>query len=106
MEQSHMDDEYAAAGVTDPKVCITTSRDPSSKLKEFTKVRERIHLAVDRPTDRLRTTNGARVCVQELRLVFRQELLLLHQQDRLLVHQQELLLMQEQELLLARQQEL
>lgn len=34
--RSHIDDEYASAGVRDPKVCITTSRDPSSRLKQFT----------------------------------------------------------------------
>ncbi len=35
--RSCMDDEYALAGVRDPKVCITTSRDPSSRLKQFAK---------------------------------------------------------------------
>lgn len=34
---SHQDDEYRWAGVEDPKVVITTSRDPSSKLKVFAK---------------------------------------------------------------------
>lgn len=34
-----VDDEYRWAGVEDPKVIITTSRDPSSKLKQFAKVR-------------------------------------------------------------------
>ncbi|XP_030618024.1 LOW QUALITY PROTEIN: U3 small nucleolar ribonucleoprotein protein IMP4 [Delphinapterus leucas] len=34
---SHMDDEYRWAGVEDPKVMITTSRDPSSRLKMFAK---------------------------------------------------------------------
>ncbi|KAK7595581.1 hypothetical protein V9T40_013406 [Parthenolecanium corni] len=34
---SHEDDEYRWAGVEDPKVMITTSRDPSSKLKQFVK---------------------------------------------------------------------
>lgn len=34
-----IDDEYRWAGVEDPKVVITTSRDPSSKLKQFAKVR-------------------------------------------------------------------
>ncbi|XP_075181075.1 U3 small nucleolar ribonucleoprotein IMP4-like [Anomaloglossus baeobatrachus] len=34
---SHMDDEYKWAGVEDPKVMITTSRDPSSRLKMFAK---------------------------------------------------------------------
>jgi len=32
-----MDDEYRWAGVEDPKIVITTSRDPSSKLKQFSK---------------------------------------------------------------------
>ncbi|XP_078088282.1 U3 small nucleolar ribonucleoprotein IMP4 isoform X2 [Mustelus asterias] len=32
---SQMDDEYRWAGVEDPKIMITTSRDPSSKLKQF-----------------------------------------------------------------------
>lgn len=36
---SHMDDEYKWAGVEDPKVMVTTSRDPSSRLKMFAKVR-------------------------------------------------------------------
>lgn len=31
------DDEYRWAGVEDPKVVITTSRDPSSRLKQFSK---------------------------------------------------------------------
>lgn len=35
---SHMDDEYKWAGVEDPKVMVTTSRDPSSRLKMFAKV--------------------------------------------------------------------
>lgn len=32
---SHMDDEYENAGVFDPKICITTSHEPSRLLKEF-----------------------------------------------------------------------
>ncbi|CAK6959642.1 U3 small nucleolar ribonucleoprotein protein IMP4 [Scomber scombrus] len=32
-----MDDEYKWAGVEDPKVMVTTSRDPSSRLKMFSK---------------------------------------------------------------------
>lgn len=36
---SHEDDEYRWAGVEDPKIVITTSRDPSSRLKMFSKVR-------------------------------------------------------------------
>lgn len=35
---SHVDDEYAFAGVKDPKVVITTARDPSSRLAQFAKV--------------------------------------------------------------------
>ncbi|KIJ24751.1 hypothetical protein M422DRAFT_39027 [Sphaerobolus stellatus SS14] len=34
---THIDDEYAKAGVVDPKIVITTSRDPSSKLLQFAK---------------------------------------------------------------------
>jgi U3 small nucleolar ribonucleoprotein protein IMP4 len=32
-----IDDEYANAGVKEPKICVTTSRDPSSRLKQFAK---------------------------------------------------------------------
>lgn len=35
---TNFDDEYRWAGVEDPKIVITTSRDPSSKLKQFAKV--------------------------------------------------------------------
>ncbi|KAI8817082.1 anticodon-binding protein [Fimicolochytrium jonesii] len=34
---SHIDDEYAQAGVVDAKVLITTSRDPSTRLAMFAK---------------------------------------------------------------------
>ncbi|KAI5088139.1 U3 small nucleolar ribonucleoprotein IMP4 [Silurus meridionalis] len=34
---SHMDDEYKWAGVEDPKIMVTTSRDPSARLKMFAK---------------------------------------------------------------------
>lgn len=34
---SQEDDEYRWAGVRDPKIVVTTSRDPSSKLKQFAK---------------------------------------------------------------------
>lgn len=34
-QRSHIDDEYARAGEIDPKVCITTSHSPSSRLKQF-----------------------------------------------------------------------
>jgi U3 small nucleolar ribonucleoprotein protein IMP4 len=32
-----VDDEYARAGIEDPKVFLTTSRDPSSRLSQFCK---------------------------------------------------------------------
>ncbi|KAK7061632.1 Brix domain-containing protein [Favolaschia claudopus] len=34
---THIDNEYSRAGVQDPKIVITTSRDPSSKLLQFAK---------------------------------------------------------------------
>lgn len=34
---SHQDDEYARAGESDPRIVITTSRDPSSRLGQFAK---------------------------------------------------------------------
>jgi U3 small nucleolar ribonucleoprotein protein IMP4 len=34
---SHVDDEYGDAGRSDPRVCVTTSRAPSSRLKQFAK---------------------------------------------------------------------
>ncbi len=35
--ESHQDDEYKWAGVEDPKVMVTTSHNPSSRLKQFAK---------------------------------------------------------------------
>lgn len=35
--RTHIDDEYADAGLVEPRVCVTTSRDPSSRLKQFAK---------------------------------------------------------------------
>jgi U3 small nucleolar ribonucleoprotein protein IMP4 len=35
--QSFMDDEYRMAGITEPKVMVTTARDPSTKLSAFAK---------------------------------------------------------------------
>ncbi len=35
--KSALDDEYANAGLEDPRVCVTTSREPSSRLKQFAK---------------------------------------------------------------------
>ena len=37
------DDEYRWAGVEDPKVMITTSREPSARLKKFAKVINAYH---------------------------------------------------------------
>ncbi|KAF9482500.1 Brix-domain-containing protein [Pholiota conissans] len=34
---THVDNEYSRAGMQDPKIVITTSRDPSSKLMQFSK---------------------------------------------------------------------
>ncbi|OBZ76913.1 Dolichyl pyrophosphate Glc1Man9GlcNAc2 alpha-1,3-glucosyltransferase [Grifola frondosa] len=34
---THIDNEYSRAGVLDPKIVVTTSRDPSSKLLQFAK---------------------------------------------------------------------
>lgn len=36
-EPAEIDDEYANVGNREPKVCITSSRDPSSRLKQFAK---------------------------------------------------------------------
>eukprot|EP01035_Chromulina_nebulosa_P020299 gene20299-26350_t len=36
-DEPDIDDEFALIGSRDPKICITTSRDPSSKLKQFSK---------------------------------------------------------------------
>jgi len=41
-----VDDEYKWAGVEDPKLMVTTSRDPSSKLKQFAKVRFVVDLLI------------------------------------------------------------
>eukprot|EP00429_Kryptoperidinium_foliaceum_P001692 CAMPEP_0176010534 /NCGR_PEP_ID=MMETSP0120_2-20121206/4818_1 /TAXON_ID=160619 /ORGANISM="Kryptoperidinium foliaceum, Strain CCMP 1326" /LENGTH=191 /DNA_ID=CAMNT_0017343369 /DNA_START=33 /DNA_END=606 /DNA_ORIENTATION=+ len=35
--KNHVDDEYGDAGLIEPRVCVTTSRDPSSRLKQFCK---------------------------------------------------------------------
>lgn len=37
MNNNHIDDEYSKAGVVDPKILITSSRDPSSRLTQFLK---------------------------------------------------------------------
>ena len=44
---THKDDEYVWAGVEDPKIVVTTSHNPSSRLKQFAKVLiERSHFCV------------------------------------------------------------
>ena len=35
--RTHVDDEYGDAGLLEHRVCVTTSRDPSSRLKQFAK---------------------------------------------------------------------
>lgn len=35
---THIDDEYARATEQDPKLLLTTSREPSSRLSQFAKV--------------------------------------------------------------------
>lgn len=35
--RSHIDNEYGDAGLLEPRICVTTSRDPSSRLKQFAK---------------------------------------------------------------------
>ncbi|KAJ7068168.1 Brix-domain-containing protein [Mycena amicta] len=56
---THIDNEYSRAGIQDPKIVITTSRDPSSKLLQFAKVSS-FHACV------VCTFTG----IQEIRLVF------------------------------------
>ena len=40
---THRDDEYAWAGVKDPKIVVTTSHNPSSRLKQFAKVKRLVY---------------------------------------------------------------
>eukprot|EP00968_Pinguiococcus_pyrenoidosus_P013617 scaffold1237_cov243-Pinguiococcus_pyrenoidosus.AAC.1 len=35
--KTHIDDEYRDAGSIDPKICVTTSRSPSARLRQFSK---------------------------------------------------------------------
>lgn len=56
--RTHIDNEYSRAGVYDPKIVITTSRDPSSKLLQFAKV------------CRANLSTHLFKCLQEIRLVF------------------------------------
>lgn len=59
---SHMDDEYRWAGVEDPKIMITTSHDPSSRLKMFVKVTPSIDMSC--------SNDLCHFFLKELRLVF------------------------------------
>ena len=43
--KNHIDDEYAKVGTYDPKIVITTSRDPSSRLLQFSKVCPEVRLS-------------------------------------------------------------
>ena len=44
--KTHIDDEYAMAGVNDPKVLITTSREPSSRLSQVTQLAFSISICI------------------------------------------------------------
>ena len=57
MQRTHIDDEYARAGEVDPRVLVTTSRDPSSRLAQFAK-----ELKVLIPNAQ-RLNRGTQVCV-------------------------------------------
>ncbi len=59
---SHIDNEYSRAGILDPKIVVTTSRDPSSKLLQFAKV-----CLVHSVPLRIQSCYSA---MQEMRLVF------------------------------------
>lgn len=37
VQKTHVDDEYGDAGLANPRICVTTSRNPSSRLKQFAK---------------------------------------------------------------------
>jgi U3 small nucleolar ribonucleoprotein protein IMP4 len=41
---THIDSEYSRAGIIDPKIILTTSRDPSSKLLQFAKARKKYRI--------------------------------------------------------------
>jgi U3 small nucleolar ribonucleoprotein protein IMP4 len=43
IDPGHIDDEYAKVGTYDPKIVITTSRSPSSRLLQFSKVSSSKH---------------------------------------------------------------
>lgn len=60
---SHIDNEYSRAGIQDPKLVITTSRDPSSKLLQFSKV-------CSVKESRLKVVLTLLFSQQEMRLVF------------------------------------
>ncbi len=46
--ESNVDDEYANIGSREPKICVTTSRDPSSRLKQFAKYSNMIYIYIYR----------------------------------------------------------
>lgn len=60
-----MDSEYSRAGILDPKIVVTTSRDPSSKLLQFAKVRASYLTRL-----RVKLTRKHPAGQQEMRLVF------------------------------------
>jgi U3 small nucleolar ribonucleoprotein protein IMP4 len=61
---SSVDYEYSRAGIRDPKIVITTSRDPSSKLLQFSKV-----LFLPLPSSTLALACALTDPLQEMRLV-------------------------------------
>eukprot|EP00850_Spirogloea_muscicola_P002707 SM000010S04345 [mRNA] locus=s10:1037463:1039044:- [translate_table: standard] len=64
---SHVDDEYAQAGRVDPKILLTTSRDPSSRLTQFAKARPELPIAAGLRLAALPVQYGS-TCLLQLRL--------------------------------------
>ena len=67
-----MDDEYATAGIKDPKVCVTTSREPSARLKQFVKEIKLIipnSQRINRGNTKVDEVCSSCVCHPSLRLV-------------------------------------
>jgi U3 small nucleolar ribonucleoprotein protein IMP4 len=46
-QQEKIDDEYQRAGEIDPKILITTARDPSSRLTQFSKEMKLMFIYID-----------------------------------------------------------
>ena len=74
---THIDNEYSRAGIQDPKILITTSRDPSSRLLQFAKVSfffcfARCHVLFSLLAQLPLTALLPRLCasIQKMRLVF------------------------------------